>query len=114
MNPLYLRIVSDFKAGNEITTKNIKSIYASSDSHTKHTLAFLLKVGAVVKTDRKIGTLIVYVLQQNAYEKVPNKYKEIKKHEVKTKSYIKCDIKELMTTHNPLILKFDALLAEVR
>ncbi|AXH61159.1 MULTISPECIES: hypothetical protein [Providencia] len=114
MTPLYLRIAGEFKAGNEITTKKIRSIYASSDNHTKHTIAFLLRAGAVVKTDRKEGTFIVYVLQQNAYEKVVVQDNKSKKYRVKTKPYVKCDVKELMKTHNPLILQFNKLLSEVR
>lgn len=114
MTPLYLRIASEFKAGNEIITKKIRSIYASSDNHTKHTIAFLLRADAIVKTDRKEGAFIVYVLQQNAYEKAVVQDNKSKKYRVKTKSYVKCDVKELMKTHNPLILKFNALLAGVR
>ncbi|EMF4353505.1 DNA cytosine methyltransferase [Providencia rettgeri] len=84
------------------------------DNHTKHTIAFLLRAGAVVKTDRKEGTFIVYVLQQNAYEKVVAQDNKSKKYRVKTKPYVNCDIKELMKSHNPLILQFNKLLSEVR
>ncbi|MBS0859693.1 hypothetical protein ABN072_06300 [Providencia rettgeri] len=114
MTPLYLRIASEFKAGNEITTKKIRSIYASSNSHTKITVDFLLRAKAIKKTGRKEGAFSIYVLQQDAYEKTVELDNKSKRYRAKTNRHVKCDVKELMKTHNPLILKFNALLAGVR
>ncbi|EMT6385351.1 hypothetical protein WMR60_003949 [Providencia rettgeri] len=114
MTPLYLRIASEFKAGNEITTKKIRSIYASSNSHTKITVDFLLRAKAIKKTGRKEGAFSIYVLQQDAYGKTVELDNKSKRYRAKTNRHVKCDVKELMKTHNPLILKFNALLAEVR
>ncbi|MEX5875727.1 hypothetical protein AB6H26_11060 [Providencia hangzhouensis] len=114
MTPLYLRIASEFKAGNEITTKKIKGIYASSNSHTKITIDFLLRAKAIKKTERKEGAFSIYVLQQDAYEKTVELDNKSKRYRAKTNRHVKCDVKELMKTHNPLILKFNALLAGVR
>ncbi|EMX6283518.1 hypothetical protein ACUBYX_001857 [Providencia rettgeri] len=110
MTPLYLRIASEFKAGNEITTKKIRSIYASSNSHTKITIDFLLRAKAIKKTERKEGAFSIYVIQQDAYEKTVELDNKSKRYRAKTNRHVKCDVKELMKTHNPLILKFNALL----
>nr|WP_282554676.1 hypothetical protein [Providencia rettgeri] len=114
MTPLYLRIASEFKVGNEITTKKIRSIYASSNSHTKITIDFLLRAKAIKKTGRKEGAFSIYVIQQDAYEKTVELDNKSKRYRAKTNRHVKCDVKELMKTHNPLILKFNTLLAEVR
>ncbi len=114
MKPLHIRIVEDFKVGHEITTKLIKNMYASTDNHASNTINFLYRCGAVRKSGKKDGKHIVYIIARDGYEKTIQKDKEISKFRKKTNKYLRCDVKELTKTHNPLMLKFDALLAEVR
>ncbi|OBY35690.1 hypothetical protein PR729_19800 [Providencia rettgeri] len=72
MTPLYLRIANEFKAGNEITTKKIRSIYASSNSHTKITIDFLLRAKAIKKTERKEGALVFMCFSKMLMRKQSN------------------------------------------
>ncbi|WP_272527608.1 MULTISPECIES: hypothetical protein [unclassified Providencia] len=114
MKPLHIRIVEDLKTGNEITTKLINEVYASTSNHSSNTINFLYRCGAVRKSGKKDGKYIIYVINPDAYEKTTKKELEVGKFRKKKNKYSKCDVKELMKTHDPLILKFNALLAEVR
>ncbi|MCG5371071.1 hypothetical protein ACLFLC_11040 [Providencia rettgeri] len=114
MKPLHIRIVEDFKVGHEITTKTIKDVYASTDNHSSNTIKFLYRCGAVKKSGRKDGKYIIYIIAHNSYEKTIKKDIEASKFRKRTYHYTKCDVSELAKTHNPLVLKFNALLAGVR
>lgn len=114
MKALPVRIAEDFKAGHEFTTGTIKNIYAASDNYAQRAIDFLRRSCAVKNTGRKDGYFSIYVIEKDAYEKVMKKEQDSKRYRSKTNRYIRCDVKELTKTHNPLMLKFDALLAGVR
>ena len=114
MKTLPVRIVEDFKAGHELSTKLIKDFYASSDNHASSTIKFLFQCCAIKNSGRKDGKATIYIIQRDAYERVTKKDKAVSKFRKKTNKYLRCDVKELTKTHNPLVLKFDALLAGVR
>ena len=114
VKPLHMRIVEDFKVGHEFTTGTIKNIYAASDNYAQRAIDFLRRSYAVKNTGKKDGYFSIYVIEKDAYEKVMKKEQDSKRYRSKTNRFIRCDVKELSKTHNPLVLKFDALLAGVR
>lgn len=114
MKPLHIRIVEDFKPGEEITTKNIRDTYAASLDQAKTVIDFLKRIDAIRTTGRKDAHFIIYAVQKNAYEKTLQEEKRCEQFRHGKNKRRQCDVKEMVKTHNPLVLKFDALLAGAR
>ncbi|MCW2255119.1 hypothetical protein M2263_001210 [Providencia alcalifaciens] len=114
MKPLHIRIVEDFKPGKELTTKNIREIYAASLDQAKTAIDFLKRIDAIRATGRKDAHFIIYAVQKNAYEKTVKEEKRCEEFRHGKNKRGQYGVKELAKTHNPLILKFDELLAGAR
>lgn len=114
MKTLQMRIAEDFAAGSEITSNLVKNKYSATQDESLVALKYLRRVYAVSNSGKKDHHCTIYIVQNNAVELVAKEEERCKKFWSKAKRNGKLSGKDMMATHNPLIVMFDKLLAEVR
>nr|WP_294351394.1 hypothetical protein [Providencia sp.] len=114
MKTVQVMIAESFSAGDVITTKIIREKYKASSSYAQHIMSILTRVNAVNKMNIKDGSFSQYVIKSDAYKKVMAFEQRAKAFRPKTNRNTKWSREEAVKGHDPLILMFDKLLAEVR
>ncbi|HGV9229873.1 TPA: hypothetical protein ACNOH1_000044 [Providencia rettgeri] len=114
MKTVQILIAENLKPGDVISTKTIQDDYCVTSTKVKSVINILVLVGAVKKMDEKAGKCVQYVIAEDALEKVMVYEERAKPHRRVTPEQPAWSLKNITKEHNPLILRFDALLAGVR